>query len=151
METGFKVFRGELIREIAPKLKSKRFGFEPEITARIAKIKGIRIYEVGLSYWGRTYEEGKKIGWRDGLKAIWLGNNKLQSFSLTNPVTKKISSFYFRLCHNFLLRPPFSKEKDFFKKGKNQMATASQAIKKENKASLNRGNKKALTKKITKI
>ncbi len=71
METGYKVFRGDLIRKIAPKLESKRFGFEPEITARIAKIKGLRIYEVGISYWGRTYEEGKKIGWKDGVRAVW--------------------------------------------------------------------------------
>jgi glycosyltransferase involved in cell wall biosynthesis len=70
METGFKVFRGDLIRKLAPKLKSKRFGFEPEITARVAKIKRLKIYEVGISYSGRTYEEGKKIGWVDGLRAI---------------------------------------------------------------------------------
>lgn len=70
METGFKVFRGDLIRKLAPKLKSKRFGFEPEITARIAKEEGLRIYEVGISYSGRTYEEGKKIGWIDGLRAV---------------------------------------------------------------------------------
>ena len=70
METGFKVFRGDLIRKLTPKLKSKRFGFEPEITARIAKEKGLRIYEVGISYSGRTYEEGKKIGWLDGVRAI---------------------------------------------------------------------------------
>jgi len=71
METGFKVFRGDLIRKIAPHLKTKRFGFEPEITARIAKIPEIKIYEVGISYAGRTYKEGKKIGWVDGVKAIW--------------------------------------------------------------------------------
>jgi glycosyltransferase involved in cell wall biosynthesis len=71
METGFKCFRGDLIRKIAPEIRSKRFGFEPEITARIAKIKGIRFYEVGISYEGRTYEEGKKIGWKDGVKAFW--------------------------------------------------------------------------------
>jgi len=71
METGFKCFRGDLIRKIAPEIRSKRFGFEPEITARIVKIKGIRFYEVGISYEGRTYEEGKKIGWKDGVKAIW--------------------------------------------------------------------------------
>ena len=71
METGFKCFRGDLIRKIAPEIRSKRFGFEPEITARIAKIKGIRFYEVGVSYEGRTYEEGKKIGWKDGVKAFW--------------------------------------------------------------------------------
>lgn len=71
METGYKAFKGKLIRNIAEKLESKRFGFEPEITARIAKIKGLKIYEVGISYSGRTYQEGKKIGWKDGLKAIW--------------------------------------------------------------------------------
>ena len=63
METGFKVFRGDLIRSIAPHLQTKRFGFEPEITARIARIPEIKIYEVGISYAGRTYKEGKKIGW----------------------------------------------------------------------------------------
>jgi glycosyltransferase involved in cell wall biosynthesis len=71
METGYKVFRGSVIRNIAPKLESERFGFEPEITARLAKIKGIKFYEVGISYWGRTYAEGKKIGWIDGIKAVW--------------------------------------------------------------------------------
>jgi len=71
IETGFKVFNGNLIRKIAPNLQSKRFGFEPEITARIAKIKKLKIYEVGISYYGRTYEEGKKIDWKDGLKAVW--------------------------------------------------------------------------------
>jgi len=71
METGYKVFKGELIRKIAPKLESKRFGFEPEITARISKIPNIKIFEVGISYTGRTYGEGKKIGWKDGVKALW--------------------------------------------------------------------------------
>jgi glycosyltransferase involved in cell wall biosynthesis len=71
METGYKAFTGELIREIAPHLESRRFGFEPEITARIAKVRGIKIYEVGISYTGRTYAEGKKIGWKDGIKALW--------------------------------------------------------------------------------
>lgn len=71
METGYKVFKGDLIRKIAPKLESKRFGFEPEITARIAKVKVLKIYEVGISYSGRTYDEGKKIGWKDGVRAIW--------------------------------------------------------------------------------
>lgn len=70
METGYKAFTGDVIREIAPRLESKRFGFEPEITARLAKIKNIKIYEVGISYQGRSYEEGKKIGWRDGVRAI---------------------------------------------------------------------------------
>ena len=71
METGFKVFRGDIIRKIAPHLHTKRFGFEPEITARISKIKEVKIYEVGISYAGRTYAEGKKIGWVDGIKALW--------------------------------------------------------------------------------
>lgn len=71
IETGYKVFNGNVLRAIGPALKSKKFGFEPEITARIAKVKGLRIYEVGISYYGRTYEEGKKIGWVDGIKAIY--------------------------------------------------------------------------------
>ncbi len=71
METGYKVFKGEIIRSLAKNLESNRFGFEPEITAKISKIKGIKIYEVGISYSGRTYNEGKKIGWKDGVKAIY--------------------------------------------------------------------------------
>lgn len=71
METGYKVFRGDLIRSIAPKLVSKRFGIEPELTARISKNKRLKIFEVGISYYGRTYEEGKKIGWKDGINAVW--------------------------------------------------------------------------------
>src|SRR5262245_13884668 len=69
METCYKVFRREVIQSI--KLEQNRFGFEPEVTAKLAKIKGLRIYEVGISYHGRTYEEGKKIGWKDGVKAFW--------------------------------------------------------------------------------
>ena len=69
METGYKLFRTEVIRSI--KLKEKRFGIEPEITAKVAKIKGIRIYEVGISYFGRTYAEGKKINWKDGVWALY--------------------------------------------------------------------------------
>jgi glycosyltransferase involved in cell wall biosynthesis len=69
METCYKLFRREIIQNI--KLKEKRFGFEPEVTARIARIPKIRIYEVGISYFGRTYEEGKKIGWKDGFRAIY--------------------------------------------------------------------------------
>ncbi|MFH2144197.1 MAG: glycosyltransferase family 2 protein [Bacteroidota bacterium] len=69
METCYKLFKTEIIQQI--KLKEKRFGFEPEITAKIARIKDVRIYEVGISYYGRTYKEGKKIGWKDGLKALW--------------------------------------------------------------------------------
>lgn len=71
METGFKAFRGDLIRSIGPYLESKRFGFEPEVTARLARVKDVRVYEVGVAYWGRTYKEGKKIRWTDGLRAIW--------------------------------------------------------------------------------
>lgn len=69
METCYKLFRSEFIKGI--KLKEKRFGFEPEVTAKISRIRNIRIYEIGISYYGRTYEEGKKIGWRDGFRAIW--------------------------------------------------------------------------------
>jgi len=71
MGTGYKVFRGEIIRKLAPKLESNKFGFEPEITAKISKIEGVKIFEVGISYSGRTYEEGKKIGWEDGVQAVW--------------------------------------------------------------------------------
>ena len=69
METCYKLFKTSIIKNIP--LKEKRFGFEPEITSKIAKIKGIRIYEVGISYYGRTYLEGKKINWKDGFKAIY--------------------------------------------------------------------------------
>lgn len=68
METGFKSFRSEIIKKI--NLKEKRFGFEPEVTAKIARIPGIRIYEIGISYYGRKYEEGKKINWKDGFRAM---------------------------------------------------------------------------------
>jgi hypothetical protein len=68
METGYKVFRAEVIKKI--KIESKRFGFEPEITAKIAKM-GCRIYEVPISYWGRDYSEGKKVNWKDGFAAIY--------------------------------------------------------------------------------
>lgn len=69
METCYKLFKTELIQAIL--LKENRFGFEPEVTAKIARIPGIRIYEVGISYYGRTYREGKKINWKDGLWAIY--------------------------------------------------------------------------------
>jgi len=69
METCYKVFTAEALKGIT--LQESRFGFEPEITAKISKKKGLRIYEVPISYYGRTYEEGKKINWRDGVKAIW--------------------------------------------------------------------------------
>jgi glycosyltransferase involved in cell wall biosynthesis len=70
MESCYKMMRGDLARELAKDLKAQRFGFEPEITARIAKSKA-RVYEIGISYYGRSKEEGKKIGFKDGLKAIW--------------------------------------------------------------------------------
>ena len=70
METGYKVFRREVIERIRDHLHSKRFGIEPELTARVARGKW-RVYEVPINYYGRTYEEGKKIGWRDGIAAIW--------------------------------------------------------------------------------
>jgi len=69
METCYKLIRTSIAKEI--KIKENRFGIEPEITAKLAKIKRIKIYEVGISYYGRTYEEGKKIGWKDGMRAIW--------------------------------------------------------------------------------
>ena len=69
METCYKLFRTETIQNL--KLRENRFGFEPEITAKISRIPKIRIYEVGISYYGRTYEEGKKIGWKDGFRAIY--------------------------------------------------------------------------------
>lgn len=68
METCYKAFRAEIIKSIV--IEENRFGFEPEITAKVAKLR-CRIYEVGISYYGRTYAEGKKIGWRDGVRAIW--------------------------------------------------------------------------------
>jgi glycosyltransferase involved in cell wall biosynthesis len=68
METGYKAFRREVLKGI--QIQENRFGFEPEITAKVAK-QNIRIYEVGISYSGRTYDQGKKIGWRDGVRAIW--------------------------------------------------------------------------------
>ena len=69
METCYKLFNREIIQGL--KLKEKRFGFEPEVTAKIARVPKIRIYEVGISYYGRTYEEGKKINWKDGFRAIY--------------------------------------------------------------------------------
>ena len=70
METCYKVFRTDVIKKILPTLQQHRFGFEPEITAKVAKAD-LRIYEVGISYFGRTYREGKKIGWKDGFRAIY--------------------------------------------------------------------------------
>ncbi len=89
METCYKVFRGKIIRSMV--LKSQRFGIEPEMTAKIAKLKKVRIYEVPISYYGRTYEEGKKIGWKDGVSAIWciIKYNLLTSFSQSFTCSEK--------------------------------------------------------------
>lgn len=69
METCYKMFRTEIIKGLD--LKEKRFGFEPEVTAKISRVPNIRIYEIGISYYGRTYSDGKKINWKDGLRAVW--------------------------------------------------------------------------------
>jgi glycosyltransferase involved in cell wall biosynthesis len=69
METCYKLFNAGMLKSLT--LTEKRFGFEPEVTAKISRLKKVRIYEVGISYYGRTYDEGKKIGWRDGFRAIW--------------------------------------------------------------------------------
>ncbi len=69
METCYKLFRRDVLRKIT--IEENRFGFEPEITAKVAALEGCRIFEVGISYYGRTYAEGKKIGWRDGFRAIY--------------------------------------------------------------------------------
>jgi hypothetical protein len=69
METCYKLFKSDIIKSI--QFKENRFGFEPEVTAKISRIPNIRIYEVGISYYGRTYAEGKKINWKDGFRAIY--------------------------------------------------------------------------------
>ncbi|MCP9762536.1 glycosyltransferase family 2 protein [Lacihabitans soyangensis] len=69
METCYKLFDAKILKSLS--LRENRFGFEPEVTAKISRIKGIRIYEVGISYYGRTYEEGKKINWKDGFRALY--------------------------------------------------------------------------------
>jgi glycosyltransferase involved in cell wall biosynthesis len=79
METCYKVFRREILQAIP--IEEDRFGFEPEITVKIAK-RRLRVYEVGISYWGRTYEEGKKISWKDGVRAVYC----LVKYSLKEPV-----------------------------------------------------------------
>ena len=84
METCYKVFRREVIQSIP--IEENRFGFEPEITVKVARRK-LRIYEVGISYWGRTYEEGKKIGWKDGVRALYC----LLKYSLKEPSTKALA------------------------------------------------------------
>jgi len=70
METGYKLFRADLLKSLP--LDEDRFGIEPELTAKIARVEDIRIYETGISYFGRTYAQGKKIGWKDGLRAVWV-------------------------------------------------------------------------------
>jgi glycosyltransferase involved in cell wall biosynthesis len=84
METCYKVFRREIIQSIP--IEEDRFGFEPEITVKVARLN-LRIYEVGISYWGRTYEEGKKIGWKDGVRAFYC----LLKYSLKKPKAKAIA------------------------------------------------------------
>ena len=85
METCYKVFRRDVIQAIP--IQENRFGFEPEITVKVAK-RRLRIYEVGISYWGRTYEEGKKIGWKDGFGALWC----LLKYSIMEPTVVLQSS-----------------------------------------------------------
>ena len=84
METCYKVFRREVIQSIP--IEENRFGFEPEITVKVAR-RHLRIYEVGISYWGRTYEEGKKIGWKDGVRALYC----LLKYSLKEPTAKRVA------------------------------------------------------------
>jgi hypothetical protein len=81
METCYKAFRRDVIQSMH--LEEQRFGFEPEVTVKVAK-RGLRVYEVGISYSGRTYEEGKKIGWTDGVRAVW----SLLKYALTEPSVK---------------------------------------------------------------
>jgi glycosyltransferase involved in cell wall biosynthesis len=69
METGYKMFKADVLKQV--RLKENRFGFEPEVTAKVSRIKNIRFYEVGIAYYGRTYSDGKKIKWTDGFYAIW--------------------------------------------------------------------------------
>lgn len=88
METGYKMFRTDIIQHI--RLKEKRFGFEPEVTAKMAKVPEIRIYEVGISYYGRTFAEGKKIGWKDGVRAIYC-LFKYGLFNTRMPANKLVS------------------------------------------------------------
>ena len=84
METCYKVFRREVIQSIP--IEEDRFGFEPEITVKVAR-RNLRIYEVGISYWGRTYEEGKKIAWKDGVRALYC----LFKYSLKEPKERKLA------------------------------------------------------------
>jgi glycosyltransferase involved in cell wall biosynthesis len=85
METCYKAFRREVIQSIP--LEEDRFGFEPEVTVKVAK-RNLRVYEVGISYWGRTYAEGKKIGWRDGVRALWC----LLKYAIKEPARREAAS-----------------------------------------------------------
>ena len=85
METCYKAFRREVIQSIP--IEEDRFGFEPEITVKVAK-RRLRIYETGISYWGRTYEEGKKIGWKDGVRALWC----LLKYSVKEPASSAFNA-----------------------------------------------------------
>lgn len=85
METCYKVFRREIIQSIP--IEENRFGFDPEITVKVAR-RNLRIYEVGISYWGRTYEEGKKIGWKDGVRALYC----LLKYSIKEPRTRPVAA-----------------------------------------------------------
>ncbi|HXH06101.1 MAG TPA: glycosyltransferase family 2 protein [Vicinamibacterales bacterium] len=84
METCYKVFRREVLERI--RIEEDRFGFEPEITAKVAQL-GCRVYEVGISYAGRTYQEGKKIGWRDGVRAVWC----ILKYNLRGPAAQPLA------------------------------------------------------------
>ena len=86
METCYKLFRTDIIQALP--LEEKRFGFEPEVTARVARVPNIRIYEVGISYYGRTYAEGKHIGWKDGVRAIYC----ILKYSFSAPGARKVTS-----------------------------------------------------------
>jgi hypothetical protein len=86
METCYKVFKREVLRQIT--IEENRFGFEPEITAKVAKLDVV-IYEVGISYHGRTYQQGKKIGWRDGFRALYC----ILKYNLLGPIIYKEDKF----------------------------------------------------------
>jgi glycosyltransferase involved in cell wall biosynthesis len=100
MENGFKLFRSSILKNI--KLEEQRFGFEPEVTAKVARIPGIRIYEVGIAYYGRTYQEGKKISWIDGMKAIYC-ILKYNLFTIYAPARSLYKKFAFLLVTLFFL------------------------------------------------
>ncbi len=100
MENGYKLFRANILKSIS--LKEKRFGFEPEITAKIAKIPGIKIYEIGIAYYGRTYEEGKKINWKDGMRAVY-SILKYNAFSKEKTFQSNTNLFHYKNAPAYLL------------------------------------------------